>query len=187
MTKEFKAKSSHTTGEIAEILGININTVIKWFDKGRLKGFRLPGSNERRVPLDALKDFMRTYGLPLEMLPATYEKERVYKRSHPRKVTSIEAELQLIGPKETITIPVSVLNVSKYGIRVELPEIKPFKIPAPPVETVLKVESEPLDGFKARAHLIHINATQKISLGLKFIEFLDNSEKKLAVFLESLY
>lgn len=186
MAKGVKLKSSYTTGEIAEILGLNINTVIKWFDSGMLKGFRLPGSNERRVPLEALKDFMRAYNLPLDLLPSAHEEGRVYKRIYPRKATSFNAELSLIGQEETVSFPVNALNISKAGSLVELSEIKPLKIPSPLVEVILKVDSEPLKGFKAKAHLIHIKAAQKIAIGLKFVEFCEDSKEKLEAFLESL-
>lgn len=186
MPKEIKPKSSYTTGEIAEILGLNINTVIKWFDSGMLKGFRLPGSNERRVPFEALKDFMRTYNLPLDLLPLACEEVRAYKRIHPRKATSFSAKLSLAGRDETVSIPVNALNISRNGLMVELPEMNPLKIPSPPIEASIKVDSGPLEGFEAKAHLIHINATQKISIGLKFVELSENSKDKLDAFLDSL-
>ncbi len=57
-----------TTGEVAEICRISQQTVIRCFDNGRLKGFRVPGSRFRRIPRDSLVAFMRDNNIPLENL-----------------------------------------------------------------------------------------------------------------------
>ena len=51
-------KKVFTTGELAEIFEVNINTVVKWFETGLLKGFKLPGSTARRVPRQELLEFI---------------------------------------------------------------------------------------------------------------------------------
>jgi excisionase family DNA binding protein len=38
-----------TTTEVAKMVNVGSATVSKWIDKGMLKGFRVPGSNHRRV------------------------------------------------------------------------------------------------------------------------------------------
>lgn len=53
-----------TTGQVAEICHVAPNTVSKWVDTGRLRGYRIPGSRERRIPRDHLVAFMRAHGLP---------------------------------------------------------------------------------------------------------------------------
>ena len=186
MAKDVKRKSSYTTGEIAKLLGININTVIKWFDEGQLKGFRLPGSKERRVPYETLKDFMRTHDLPLDLLPAPGEPIKGYRRSSPRKVVSLRAELLLKGKNETVMVPVGVTNLSKQGARIELTNGRPLTIPVPPVETILKFTSEPLVGVEAKSHLIHISLAQRLALGMKFVEIDEESARRLEAFLESI-
>ena len=40
-------------------------TVSKWFDSGQLKGYRIPGSKDRRIPRAALLEFMEEHGIPL--------------------------------------------------------------------------------------------------------------------------
>ena len=57
-----------TTGQIAKALRVAPRTVSKWFDAGRIKGYRLPGSNGRRVLLRDFLAFARTYGFPEEQL-----------------------------------------------------------------------------------------------------------------------
>jgi CheY-like chemotaxis protein len=43
-------------------------TVIRCFDSGRLKGFRVPGSRFRRIPRDSLIHFMKEHTIPLDRL-----------------------------------------------------------------------------------------------------------------------
>jgi excisionase family DNA binding protein len=57
-----------TTGEVARICGVAPRTVTKWFDAGQLRGFKIPGSRDRRIPRDSLIRFMKAYGIPLRGL-----------------------------------------------------------------------------------------------------------------------
>jgi len=66
--KAWRMKTVFTTGEVAEICKISQQTVIRCFDNGRLKGFRVPGSKFRRVPREALLSFMKANNIPLENL-----------------------------------------------------------------------------------------------------------------------
>ncbi len=61
-------KTVFTTGEVAEICKVSQQTVIRCFDSGRLKGFRVPGSKFRRIPRDSLIAFMKANNIPLENL-----------------------------------------------------------------------------------------------------------------------
>ncbi|MEM9246234.1 MAG: response regulator, partial [Cyanobacteria bacterium P01_F01_bin.153] len=36
-----------------------------WFDSGRLKGYRIPGSQDRRIPREYLIKFLKEHGMPL--------------------------------------------------------------------------------------------------------------------------
>ncbi len=62
---ELKAKDVLTTGEVAKICNVAPRTVSKWFDSGQLKGYRIPGSKDRRIPLNGLVRFMKEHGIPL--------------------------------------------------------------------------------------------------------------------------
>ncbi|MEY3231594.1 MAG: Polar-differentiation response regulator DivK [Planctomycetota bacterium] len=55
-----------TTGEVAKICNVAPRTVSKWFDTGALRGYRIPGSRDRRIPSNELMKFMRAHGIPLE-------------------------------------------------------------------------------------------------------------------------
>ena len=61
-------KTVFTTGEAAEICKVSQQTIIRCFDSGRLKGFRVPGSRFRRIPRDALIAFMKDNGIPPDSL-----------------------------------------------------------------------------------------------------------------------
>jgi hypothetical protein len=50
----FVGKRVFTTGEVATLFGVAPRTVGKWFDTGRIKGFRLPPSGDRRMTRDSL-------------------------------------------------------------------------------------------------------------------------------------
>lgn len=61
-----RCKDVLTTGEVAKICNVAPRTVSKWFDKGHLRGYRIPGSRDRRIPRDQLIRFMRSNGMPLD-------------------------------------------------------------------------------------------------------------------------
>ncbi len=61
-------KTVFTTGEAAKICKVSQQTIIRCFDNGSLKGFRVPGSKFRRIPRDHLFAFMRDNGIPTDAL-----------------------------------------------------------------------------------------------------------------------
>jgi len=61
-------KTVFTTGEAAKICKVSQQTIIRCFDSGQLKGFRVPGSRFRRIPRDQLYSFMRENGIPTDGL-----------------------------------------------------------------------------------------------------------------------
>ncbi|HUU83942.1 MAG TPA: response regulator [Phycisphaerae bacterium] len=61
-------KAVYTTGEVAAICKVSQQTVIRCFDSGKLKGFRVPGSRFRRIPRECLREFMKENGIPLDQL-----------------------------------------------------------------------------------------------------------------------
>lgn len=61
-------KDVYTTGDVARLCCVSPRTVSKWFDTGQLRGYRIPGSKDRRIPRDQLMRFMRTHGIPLKGL-----------------------------------------------------------------------------------------------------------------------
>ena len=63
-----RQKDILTTGEVARICNVAPRTVSKWFDSGALRGYRIPGSKDRRIPLNALVKFMKEHNIPLDGL-----------------------------------------------------------------------------------------------------------------------
>lgn len=70
-----KGKNVLTTGDVAKICNVAPRTVSKWFDSGQLKGYRIPGSKDRRIPVKELIRFMKLHDMPTESL--TFGKTRV--------------------------------------------------------------------------------------------------------------
>jgi excisionase family DNA binding protein len=70
-------KTVFTTGEAAAICKVSQQTIIRCFDAGRLKGFRVPGSRFRRIPRDALLQFMKDNNIPPDNLDQTGGKSKI--------------------------------------------------------------------------------------------------------------
>jgi excisionase family DNA binding protein len=58
-------KKVFTTGQVAKICRVSSRVVGKWFDSGKLRGYRIPGHQDRRIPRDQLIRFLKEHGLPL--------------------------------------------------------------------------------------------------------------------------
>jgi excisionase family DNA binding protein len=63
-----RQKDILTTGEVAKVCNVAPRTVSKWFDSGQLRGYRIPGSKDRRIPLNSLIRFMKQHSIPLDGL-----------------------------------------------------------------------------------------------------------------------
>lgn len=78
-------KTVFTTGEAAKICKVSQQTIIRCFDNGSLKGFRVPGSRFRRIPRDQLYAFMKDNGIPTDAL-----------ESGKRKVLIVDDDQELV-------------------------------------------------------------------------------------------
>jgi excisionase family DNA binding protein len=63
-----KRKDVLTTGQVAQICNVAPRTVTKWFDSGQLRGYRIPGSRDRRIPISELIRFMKAHNIPTDTL-----------------------------------------------------------------------------------------------------------------------
>ncbi len=63
-----KGKNVLTTGDVAKICHVAPRTVSKWFDNGQLRGYRIPGSKDRRIPVSELVRFMKIHNMPTSEL-----------------------------------------------------------------------------------------------------------------------
>jgi excisionase family DNA binding protein len=82
---EERMKTVFTTGEAAKICKVSQQTIIRCFDNGQLKGFRVPGSRFRRIPREALYKFMKDNGIPTDAL-----------ESGKRKVLLVDDDAELV-------------------------------------------------------------------------------------------
>jgi len=78
-------KDVYTTGEAAKICKVSQQTIIRCFDSGQLKGFRVPGSRFRRIPRAELFMFMRDNGIPTDAL-----------ESGKRKIMVVDDDVSLV-------------------------------------------------------------------------------------------
>lgn len=72
LSRLLRAKPLFTTGEIAKLLDVNINTVVLWFESDLLEGFKLPGDTARRVERDRLIELILKRELPLAVEPERF-------------------------------------------------------------------------------------------------------------------
>jgi excisionase family DNA binding protein len=79
------AKTVFTTGEAAKICKVSQQTIIRCFDNGSLKGFRVPGSRFRRIPREQLFAFMKENGIPTDAF-----------ESGDRKVLVVDDDVELV-------------------------------------------------------------------------------------------
>jgi hypothetical protein len=64
-TSMLQRRKVYTTGQVSEIANVASRTVSLWFDSGLLKGYRIPGSQDRRIPHDNLIKFLTEHGMPI--------------------------------------------------------------------------------------------------------------------------
>jgi len=62
------ASDTLTMGQIARLCRVSPRTAAKWFDSGRLSGYRIPGGRDRRVTRADLVAFMAASGFPPEFV-----------------------------------------------------------------------------------------------------------------------
>ena len=54
-----------TSGEIATYCDVNLRTVIRWIESGKLKGFKLPGRGNNRVLVSDFVSFLEHHNIPI--------------------------------------------------------------------------------------------------------------------------
>lgn len=68
-------KEVFTSGEAAKICRVSLNTIIRCFDNGLLQGYKIPGSNFRRIPRSALLKFIKEQSLDIDL--ALFNKPKI--------------------------------------------------------------------------------------------------------------
>ena len=77
---------SLTTGEISKHCNVNYRTVIRWIEKGLIKGYKHPGRGDNRVLLKDFIEFLRKYDMPIP---------QEYTQGKNNKVLVIDEELSV--------------------------------------------------------------------------------------------
>lgn len=95
------SKQVLTTGQVAKICRVAPRTVSKWFDTGQLRGYRIPGSKDRRIPLSQLIRFMRAYGIPMDGLDLMNKPRVLIVDEEPDLIQLISRALEDTGRFET--------------------------------------------------------------------------------------
>ena len=90
-----------TTGQVAKICNVTIRTVIKWFENGKLDGYRIPASKDRRIPRKALLEFLKDHKIPYD--PSLFDE-------HP-KVLVVDDDEQVIETIEALLQQIDGLEV----------------------------------------------------------------------------
>ena len=166
-----------TTGQVARIFSVNINTVIKWFDDAKLAGFRLPRSNERRIYRESVLAFMEQHDISTDLLhafdeeqatkgkrgrrkkpgPSPYGKEL---RTFPRKPVELKAQVDDDGH----TVPVTVRNLSMGGVY--FTGFSSFDDRIPQEFTLSMDGAEGRPRFEGACQLVHLKRTKDEGFGL---------------------
>ena len=92
-----------TTGEAAEVAQLSQQTIIRNFDAGRLKGYRVPGSRFRRIPRESLVAFLKANGLPLDALRQGGRRRLLVVDDDPQVLAFLEEVLKTDGRFEVKT------------------------------------------------------------------------------------
>ena len=113
-----RQKDILTTGEVAKICNVAPRTVSKWFDSGQLRGYRIPGSKDRRIPLNSLIRFMKVHNIPLDTL-----------QSGRTRVLIVDDESEIIEVLEKVLVEQANYEVrtahSGFGAGVECERFRP--------------------------------------------------------------
>lgn len=68
----------YTTGDAARLLGVSQQLIIRQFDSGALDGFKIPGSNHRRIPREKLLKYTKAQGHKATKLLETSPEKDVF-------------------------------------------------------------------------------------------------------------
>ena len=110
-----------TTGQVAKICKVAPRTVSKWFDSGRLKGYRIPGSQDRRIPREYLIRFLKEHGMPLgDLEDEAMAKVLIVAQDHVL-IENLKRELPLEKSFRTSTAARAVASPARVALTTKAP------------------------------------------------------------------
>ena len=77
---------------------------MRWFDRGQLKGYRIPGSEDRRIPLENLISFMREKNMQLGGLEDEVTAKVLVVSQDPVLIESLKREM---APERSFKVAVA--------------------------------------------------------------------------------
>ena len=112
-----KRKDILTTGQVAQICKVAPRTVTKWFDTGQLKGYRIPGGRDRRIPATELIRFMKVHNMPTDELE--HNKVRILIIDSDWQSANSLAEMLKKNPSFTVEIANSGFDAGLIAQKIE--------------------------------------------------------------------
>ena len=103
-----KSNDVFTTSDVAIICRVSTRIVTKWFDRGILGGYRLPGSKHRRFTRTHIRDFMAKQEMPLDWLDEAVEWRKTGQKLKVLKGYRSEEEIEAEATHEPIAEPVAM-------------------------------------------------------------------------------
>jgi len=175
-------KKVYTTGAVAKLFGININTVIKWFDEGKIDGFRLPISNDRRIPIGSLKTFMVSNNIPMDLLGDSGPMRRMCERVDMDNMIEFTATNgSAYGP-----YPGKLTNISQSGARIQAIGADAVSIPMHSFRLNVTIKDGPLADTVLPGSVVHMQpGDTDLSIGIKFNELTTDHHQRLSHYLET--
>lgn len=175
------AKKVFTTGEVARLLGININTVIKWFDDGEIDGFRLPNGSGRRIPLASLLRFMSFHGIPYDLL----EESTPMRRRHRRVNCEWHGRVSVVNGHEYGPYEAHISDVSLGGARIRVVG-QTLSIPMGEHTVTLGLSDGPLSGTVMHGRIAHLAGHDDgLTVGVEFHHLGEEETSRIEHFVET--
>lgn len=160
-----KGKNVLTTGDVARICNVAPRTVSKWFDTGQLKGYRIPGSKDRRIPLSELIRFMKAHNMPAEALPVGKIRV-VIVDSHEESASALADALKTKAGYEVQTVRSNFetgLTITKFAPHVLLINLLAKGIDATGIHKSIRAD-EDLQTIKIIALANHLSGSEAAAL-----------------------
>lgn len=146
---EPEGKQIFTTGDVAKMLQVAPRTISKWFDSGRLRGFRIPGSQDRRIPRQALEKFIEEHGF--QTLPEI--EHRLGKTPKPAPPAPKEEAAPEAEKAPLVATAPKVDKSTLKGNIVQLESIDKGKLVSQDGLRQMQVYGKTADGDFVRAHI----------------------------------
>ena len=114
-----------TTGEAATICSVSQQTIIRCFDQGLVKGFKIPGSRFRRIPRAELIKFMKANGIPTGDLEPKEKKVIYVGDKVPISLKDISHRIVFVVVKSEMEVGMELSNANCiiFDLRSELGQI----------------------------------------------------------------